>query len=120
MDRSGAVAINVVGMRRATIIDGLLRARRVLEDFKSGGRALKRRSGMVPGIAVVIVGDDPASGIYVGSKEKTARECGFLSRVHALPATASTSQILDLIGQLNVDQESHGILVQVPLPVDFH
>ncbi|MFC5843720.1 bifunctional 5,10-methylenetetrahydrofolate dehydrogenase/5,10-methenyltetrahydrofolate cyclohydrolase [Aminobacter ciceronei] len=102
--------------RSAAIIDGRARARKVLEDVKSQARKWKAKSGVVPGIAVVIVGDNPASAIYVASKEKTAKECGFHSRIETRPATASTSEILDLLGELNVAPDIHGILVQLPLP----
>lgn len=69
-----------------------------------------------PGLAVVLVGDNPASQIYVGSKRRACEEVGFLSRSYDLPATTSEAQLLDLIAELNNDGEIDGILVQLPLP----
>jgi methylenetetrahydrofolate dehydrogenase (NADP+)/methenyltetrahydrofolate cyclohydrolase len=74
------------------------------------------KHGTKPGIAVVIVGEDPASQVYVASKSRTAKECGFLSVQHTLPADTSESGLLKLIGDLNADAAIHGILVQLPLP----
>jgi methylenetetrahydrofolate dehydrogenase (NADP+)/methenyltetrahydrofolate cyclohydrolase len=73
-------------------------------------------TGVVPGIAVVIVGEDPASQVYVASKGKKAKECGFVSVQHDLTEDASEQELLDLIDSLNNDPAIHGILVQLPLP----
>lgn len=73
-------------------------------------------TGVVPGIAVVIVGEDPASQVYVASKSRKAKECGFHSVQHDLPETASEQELLNLIEGLNNDPAIHGILVQLPLP----
>lgn len=78
--------------------------------------ALVAATGVKPGIAVVIVGEDPASQVYVASKSRKARECGFHSVQHTLPETTSEKDLLALIGDLNSDPAIHGILVQLPLP----
>jgi methylenetetrahydrofolate dehydrogenase (NADP+) / methenyltetrahydrofolate cyclohydrolase len=73
-------------------------------------------SHVTPGLAVVIVGEDPASQVYVASKSKKAKECHFHSVQHSLPDTTSEIELLTLIGKLNADEAIHGILVQLPLP----
>lgn len=78
--------------------------------------ALKAEHGITPGLAVVLVGDDPASQIYVASKGKQTVEVGMNSYEHRLPADAGQAELLALIGRLNADPEVHGILVQLPLP----
>ncbi len=72
--------------------------------------------GVVPGLAVVLVGDDPASKVYVGSKEKACQQLGFYSEVHRLEAETSQAELLQLIDKLNNQSTIHGILVQLPLP----
>lgn len=72
--------------------------------------------GIVPGLAVVLVGEDPASKVYVGSKEKACIELGFYSEVHKLPRDTTQEQLLALIERLNAQANIHGILVQLPLP----
>lgn len=72
--------------------------------------------GVVPGLAVVLVGDDPASKVYVGSKEKACQQLGFYSEVHRLEAATSQAELLQLIDKLNNQSSIHGILVQLPLP----
>src|SRR5689334_17473347 len=69
-----------------------------------------------PGLAAVLVGDNPASKLYVGNKEKACRSAGFASWVHTLPAATTQAQLLELVGKLNADPAVHGILVQLPLP----
>src|SRR4051794_14123612 len=76
---------------------------------------LKAR-GIVPGLAVVLVGEDPASKVYVGSKEKACIQLGFYSEVHRLSADISQDELLALIDKLNNQASIHGILVQLPLP----
>ena len=78
--------------------------------------ALKAEHGITPGLAVVLVGDDPASQIYVASKGKQTVAAGMNSYEHRLPADAGQAELLALIGRLNADPEVHGILVQLPLP----
>lgn len=75
--------------------------------------------GVVPGLAVILVGDDPASQIYVRNKERACLECGFYSEKHVLPATASESELLDLIYRLNTNPKISGILCQLPLPAQI-
>src|SRR3982751_4214418 len=69
-----------------------------------------------PGLAAVIVGDNPASHVYVRNKHKACQDAGLASWVHTLPAETSQSQLLDLVAKLNADPAVHGILVQLPLP----
>ena len=75
-----------------------------------------RRRGVVPGLTAVLVGDDPASVVYVGGKEKASREAGMAGETIRLPATTSQGELLALVEQLNADDTVHGILVQMPLP----
>jgi methylenetetrahydrofolate dehydrogenase (NADP+) / methenyltetrahydrofolate cyclohydrolase len=99
----------------ATIIDGRAAAERLRKRItvRTGELA---QAGLVPGLAVVLVGDDPASQIYVGSKTKQAQEAGLRHFDHRLPATTSTDELIGLVRQLNADTNVHGILVQLPLP----
>ncbi|MCP4316301.1 MAG: bifunctional methylenetetrahydrofolate dehydrogenase/methenyltetrahydrofolate cyclohydrolase FolD [Hyphomicrobiales bacterium] len=101
---------------KAAVIDGKAVAETVIETVKTAAAGLKDASGVIPGIAVVIVGEDPASQVYVASKGKKARECGFHSVQHTLPDTTSEADLLALVDELNNDPEIHGILVQLPLP----
>ncbi len=100
----------------ATIIDGKAAAAEVLEKVKAATRQLEKTAGVQPGLAVVIVGDDPASHVYVASKGRKARECGFKSIQHTLPEETAQADLLHLVGELNGDPSVHGILVQLPLP----
>lgn len=100
----------------AQLIDGKKLAEDVVSTVKSETEKLVAATGIVPGIAVVIVGEDPASQVYVASKSRKAKECGFHSVQHDLPETASEQELLDLIESLNNDPGIHGILVQLPLP----
>lgn len=100
----------------AEVIDGKAVAAGVIERVKGACIELAASKSVSPGLAVVIVGEDPASQVYVASKGKTARECGFHSVQHTLPADTTEADLLSLIGSLNVDPEIHGILVQLPLP----
>ncbi|UWR34284.1 bifunctional methylenetetrahydrofolate dehydrogenase/methenyltetrahydrofolate cyclohydrolase FolD [Sulfitobacter sp. W027] len=100
----------------ATIIDGKVFAATVREKVASHVDRLKADHGITPGLAVVLVGEDPASQVYVRSKGKMTREVGMTSVEHKLPATVEQNALLKLIDQLNNDSEIHGILVQLPLP----
>lgn len=100
----------------ADIIDGRAVADELVARVKSLTGELKASHAMQPGIAVVIVGEDPASQVYVNSKSRMARECGFHSVKHALPADVSEADLLSLVADLNADPAIHGILVQLPLP----
>lgn len=99
----------------ATLIDGRAIAAAVQEEAASRARQLTAR-GVRPGLAFVRVGEDPASKVYVGRKEKACAELGIHSRTHVLPEAATQEQLLELLTRLNNDSEIHGILVQAPLP----
>lgn len=99
----------------AKIIDGKKIAAEIRASVKRETVLLKEK-GITPGLAVVLVGDDPASKVYVGQKEKGCLEAGFASFLHKLPGTATQKELLALIDQLNGDGAVHGILVQLPLP----
>lgn len=103
-------------MAEARRIDGKARAARIIEEVTAATTSLNAETGLQPGLAVVIVGEDPASQVYVGSKAKRAVECGFKSVKHVLDTDTSEAALLDLIAELNADPEIHGILVQLPLP----
>ncbi len=100
----------------AKVIDGKTTAAAVLDTVKSATEKLVAEKGVQPGIAVIIVGEDPASQSYVRSKGKRAEECGFKSETHRLPADTSEAELLSLIEKLNNDDSIHGILVQLPAP----
>jgi methylenetetrahydrofolate dehydrogenase (NADP+)/methenyltetrahydrofolate cyclohydrolase len=97
------------------LIDGTVFAARLSTDTISRVAALKAQ-GVVPGLTVVLVGDDPASTVYVGSKEKTSTELGMHGETIRLPATTSEKDLLALVDRLNDNAAVHGILVQMPLP----
>jgi methylenetetrahydrofolate dehydrogenase (NADP+)/methenyltetrahydrofolate cyclohydrolase len=99
----------------ATLIDGKALAARLRQQLTTEVEELRQR-GVVPGLAVVLVGDDPASRVYVSMKEKACAQVGIFSAEHRLPAETSQQQLLELIGQLNQDRRIDGILVQLPLP----
>ncbi|RUU14630.1 bifunctional methylenetetrahydrofolate dehydrogenase/methenyltetrahydrofolate cyclohydrolase FolD [Mesorhizobium sp. USDA-HM6] len=100
----------------AEVIDGKKVAEDVVQKVKALTAELSARGATRPGLAVVIVGEDPASQVYVASKSRTAKECGFHSLQHTLPAETTEEQLLKIIGDLNADPSVHGILVQLPLP----
>ena len=100
----------------AEIIDGRAVADEVVATVKRLTGELVNAKQITPGLAVVIVGEDPASQVYVSSKSRKAKECGFHSVQHTLPAETSEEQLVALIGSLNADPTIHGILVQLPLP----
>ncbi len=99
----------------AQIIDGKAIAQQVRDEVAAEVARLKEQ-GLVPGLTVVLVGDDPASQVYVSNKERTAQELGMNSTVHRLPATTTQAELEKLIDELNDDPSVHGILVQSPLP----
>jgi methylenetetrahydrofolate dehydrogenase (NADP+)/methenyltetrahydrofolate cyclohydrolase len=100
----------------AEIIDGKAIAEDVVGKVKGLTATLAADKGLQPGLAVVIVGEDPASKVYVASKSARAKECGFLSVQHTLPAETPEEELVQLIETLNADPKIHGILVQLPLP----
>jgi methylenetetrahydrofolate dehydrogenase (NADP+)/methenyltetrahydrofolate cyclohydrolase len=101
---------------RADIIDGKAFAATLRQKVAAQVARLKAEYGVVPGLAVVLVGEDPASTVYVRNKERMTAEVGMNGHAFRLPAHASEAELLDLIRQLNADSAIHGILVQLPLP----
>lgn len=99
----------------AKILSGKEVSARVKQQLREEVEALKA-AGTNPGLAVVIVGDDPASKVYVANKEKACADLGFYSEKHALPAQTTEEELLALVENLNNDENIHGILVQLPLP----
>ena len=101
---------------RATLIDGKAFAAGLVERVKAAAARLRDAHGVQPGLAVVIVGEDPASQVYVRSKGERTVEAGMYSETHRLPEEADQAELLALIDRLNADPRIHGILVQLPLP----
>ncbi|NLU41184.1 MAG: bifunctional methylenetetrahydrofolate dehydrogenase/methenyltetrahydrofolate cyclohydrolase FolD [Firmicutes bacterium] len=99
----------------ASLIDGKALAAQIRGNLAERVVGI-RSAGLVPGLAVVIVGDDPASRLYVNMKKRACDELGIYSREHALAASTTQGELLDLIRSLNEDSSIHGILVQLPLP----
>jgi methylenetetrahydrofolate dehydrogenase (NADP+) / methenyltetrahydrofolate cyclohydrolase len=99
----------------AFVLDGAAIADGVLAEVAGETRALIER-GVIPGLAVVLVGENPASQVYVAGKGRAAKTCGFHSVQHTLPADTSEADLLALVGALNADPAVHGVLVQLPLP----
>ena len=99
----------------ARLIDGTALAKKIRAEVAADVAALRAR-GVMPGLTVVLVGEDPASAVYVGAKEKASREAGMAGETIRLAASTSQAQLLALVEQLNHDERVHGILVQMPLP----
>lgn len=99
----------------AIIIDGKKVSTQVKEQVRIETEELVKK-GIKPGLAVIIVGDDPASRVYVNNKKKACEKVGFLSKEFALPATTTQEELLALVNELNEDKEINGILCQLPLP----
>jgi len=100
----------------AQIISGTEIAKQIREELKQEIAELKEKHNLVPGLATVLVGEDPASQVYVGAKEKASLALGIYSERHDLPAETAQDKLLALIDKLNKDPKIHGILVQLPLP----
>jgi methylenetetrahydrofolate dehydrogenase (NADP+) / methenyltetrahydrofolate cyclohydrolase len=100
----------------ATLIDGKAIAGQIKDEVRIRAAALKASRGVTPGLAVILVGDNPASHVYVRSKGKACEALGFHSVTEELPAGTSQEELLGLIARLNADPSIHGILVQLPLP----
>jgi methylenetetrahydrofolate dehydrogenase (NADP+) / methenyltetrahydrofolate cyclohydrolase len=98
------------------LIDGKAIAAGIRRDCAAGAARLMERGGRAPGLAAVLVGEDPASAVYVRSKGRACEEAGFHSEIHRLPAESSRRQLLELVDRLNADPAIDGILVQLPLP----
>jgi methylenetetrahydrofolate dehydrogenase (NADP+)/methenyltetrahydrofolate cyclohydrolase len=103
----------------ATLIDGKAFAANLRARVAQHVTGLRERHGLVPGLAVVLVGDDPASGIYVRSKARATEEAGMNSWQYTLPAETSAAELLARVDALNADPAVHGILVQLPLPAQI-
>ena len=103
-------------MSQAQIIDGKITAERLRAEVAQEVAALKAQHGLQPGLAVVLVGEDPASQVYVRSKGEHSKAAGMHSVTHRLPADVSQDDLLALVRQLNADPAIHGFLVQLPLP----
>jgi methylenetetrahydrofolate dehydrogenase (NADP+)/methenyltetrahydrofolate cyclohydrolase len=102
-------------MAAGNLIDGRAIAAQILRELAARVAALKK-IGVVPGLAFVRVGEDAASKVYVGRKEKACAELGIFSELHVLPEAAAETELLALLAKLNSDRRLHGILVQAPLP----
>jgi methylenetetrahydrofolate dehydrogenase (NADP+)/methenyltetrahydrofolate cyclohydrolase len=100
----------------ATIIDGNAQAARARAEVAEQVQALTAAGGRTPGLATVLVGDDPASAVYVGMKQRDCREVGITPLDHRLPATATQEEVAGLLARLNADAEVSGILLQLPVP----
>ncbi len=105
----------MAGKRGPKLISGTQLSAEIREELKVEIATLKKKK-ITPGLAVVLVGSDPASEVYVRSKRKTCADLGINSYAHDLPVTCTERKLLDLITKLNDDKKVHGILVQVPLP----
>ncbi len=103
-------------MSQARVIDGKAYAERLRASVGEAVATLKREHGITPGLAVVLVGDDPASAVYVRNKGEATLAAGMHSETHRLPATASQGELEALVARLNADPAIHGVLVQLPLP----
>ena len=100
----------------ATVIDGKQISADIRAEVAEQTKQLTREKGITPGLAVVLVGEDPASQVYVNNKEKACQEIGFNSFKHVLPADTSENDLMKLVDELNGHEDVHGILVQLPLP----
>ncbi len=100
----------------AEIIDGKKVAEQLRKEVREEVKKLREESGIVPGLAAVLVGNNPASQIYVRNKRKACEEVGIYSEEHNLPEETTESDLLSLVERLNYDEKIHGILVQLPLP----
>ncbi|MGB5895498.1 MAG: bifunctional methylenetetrahydrofolate dehydrogenase/methenyltetrahydrofolate cyclohydrolase FolD [Ignavibacteriaceae bacterium] len=98
------------------LIDGKETAKQIREELKTDIQKLKEERRNVPGLVTILVGEDPASKIYVNSKGKACREIGMLSKIEEIPAAISETELLSLVESYNNNPDFHGILVQLPLP----
>ena len=105
----------MIGDNMAVLIDGKAVSAKVKEELRLKTAALKEK-GIIPGLAVILVGEDPASKVYVGSKKRACEEIGYYSEEHLLPAETTTEELLSLVAELNSRREINGILCQLPLP----
>lgn len=98
------------------LLDGKQLAQTMQAEIAAEAAALEKSRGIRPGLAAVLVGDDPASQVYVRNKRRACEKAGIASWLHELPATTTQAELLDLVAHLNADPKVHGILVQLPLP----
>lgn len=103
-------------MDNSKIIDGKAISMQIRAEIKSGTERLKAEKGIIPGLAFILIGEDPASKVYVRSKGKACEELGFYSVTETLPESISENALSYLINRFNIDNKIHGILVQLPLP----
>ena len=101
------------------VLDGAALAKQVRDEFAQGVAEMREKHGVTPGLAAVLVGEDPASAIYVRNKGRACEEVGMFSETFLLPGDATQSQVSGLVDRLNQDQRFHGILVQLPLPAQL-
>jgi methylenetetrahydrofolate dehydrogenase (NADP+) / methenyltetrahydrofolate cyclohydrolase len=106
----------MTAVRAANIIDGKAFADRLAQRYAGEVAALQARHGVTPGLAVVLVGENPASQVYVRNKTNQTAVAGMRGQKHTLPVTTTTAELVDLIHRLNADNDVDGILVQLPLP----
>ena len=100
----------------AQILDGAATSRQIREEIKAEVESFVAETGSTPHLAVMIIGEDPASKVYVNMKKKACLAAGMLSTVHELPENSSQQQVIEIIEQLNADPHIHGIMVQHPVP----
>ena len=100
----------------AIILDGKAVAAKVKGEVKAKVDVLKQEGKRIPALAVILVGEDPASAVYVRNKKKDCEEVGFLSIGHTLPAQTTQEELIALIDKLNADETVDGILCQLPVP----
>ena len=100
----------------ARVIDGKLLAEQTRDDVTRETILFRERTGVIPHLAAVLIGNDPASEVYVRNKEKACQKSGLASTLHRLPESTSQQELLELVQSLNADRSVHGILVQLPLP----
>ncbi|HEX7374817.1 MAG TPA: bifunctional methylenetetrahydrofolate dehydrogenase/methenyltetrahydrofolate cyclohydrolase FolD [Steroidobacteraceae bacterium] len=100
----------------ARVIDGRKIAEQTRAEAAEGAKQLLQETGVVPHLAAVLVGDDPASAVYVRNKQIACEKAGFKSTLHRLPASTGQAELMALVAALNADPDVHGILVQLPLP----
>ena len=100
----------------ANIIDGKAISAQIRAEIKQEAAEFERANGFKPGLAVIIVGEDPASQVYVRNKRRACEEVGFYSEAYELPANTTREELNDLVDKLNANDKIHGILCQLPLP----
>jgi methylenetetrahydrofolate dehydrogenase (NADP+) / methenyltetrahydrofolate cyclohydrolase len=104
----------------ARLVDGKALAAALREQVAAAATRLRERHGVVPGLAAILVGDDPASQVYVRNKARACRDAGIVSFEHRLPPDCEISALIELIGALNADERVDGVLVQLPLPAGLN